>query len=46
MVDVQLKIVYLARGDLTPVAGCESRAEGSHQPKKFLDSRTMSGSNL
>ena len=46
MVDVQLEIICLARGDLTPDAGRESRAEGSHQPEKYLGSRTMSGSNL
>ena len=45
MVDVQLEIICLARGDLTPDAGRESRAEGSHQPEKCLGSRTMSGSN-
>ena len=46
MVDVQLEIICLARGDLTPDAGRESRAEGSRQPEKCLGSRTMSGSNL
>ena len=46
MVDVQLEIICLARGDLTPDAGRESRAEGSRQPEKYLGSRTMSGSNL
>ena len=46
MVDTQLEIICLAGGDLTPNAGRESRAEGSHQPEKYLDSRTMSGSNL
>ena len=46
MVDVQLEIICLARGDLTPDAGRESQAEGSHQPEKCLGSRTMSGSNL
>ena len=46
MADVQLEIVYLARGDLTPDAGRESRAESARQPKKCLGSRTMSGSNL
>ena len=46
MVDVQLEIIYMVRGDLTTDAGRESRAEGSHQPEKCLGSRTMSGSNL
>ena len=46
MVDVQLEIISLARGDLTPDAGRESRAEGSCQPEKCPDSRTKSGSNL
>ena len=46
MADVKLEIVYLARGDLIPDAGRESRAEDSHQPEKCLGSRTMSGSNL
>ncbi len=45
MVDVQLEIICLAGGDLTPDAGRESRAEGSHQPEKYLGSRTMSGSS-
>ena len=46
MVDVQLEIICLARGDLIPDAGRESRAEGSRQPEKCPGSRTMSGSNL
>ena len=46
MVDAQREIVCLAGGDLAPDAGHESRAEGSHQPEKYLGSRTMSGSNL
>ena len=46
MADVKLEIVYLARGDLIPDAGRESRAEGSHQLEKYLDNRTMSGSSL
>ena len=46
MVDVQLEIICLAMGDLTPDAGRESRAEGFHQPEKCLGIRTMSGSNL
>ena len=46
MVDVQLEIIYLARGDLIPDAGRESRAEDSHQPEKCPGSRTMSGSSL
>ena len=45
MVDAQLEIICLAGGDLTPDAGRESRAEGSHQPEKYLGSRTMSGSS-
>ena len=45
MVDAQLEIICLAGGDLTPHAGRESRAEGSHQPEKYLGSRTMSGCN-
>ena len=45
MVDVQLEIIYLARGDLTPDAGRGSRAEGSHQPEKCLGNRTMFGSS-
>ena len=45
MVDVQLEIICLAGGDLTPNAGRESRAEGSHQPEKYPSSRTMSGSS-
>ena len=45
MVDVQLEIICLARGDLIPDAGRESRAEGSHQPEKCPGSRTMSGSS-
>ena len=46
MVDVQLEIIYLARGDLIPDAGRESRAKDSLQLEKCLGSRTMSGSNL
>ena len=46
MVDVQLEIICLARGDLIPDAGRASRAEGSRQPEKCPGSRTMSGSNL
>ena len=46
MVDAQLEIICLAGGGLTPDAGRESRAEGSHQPEKCLGSRTMSGSSL
>ena len=46
MVDVQLEIICLARGDLIPDAGRESRAEGSRQPEKCLDNRTMSSSSL
>ena len=45
MVDAQLEIVCLAGGDLASDAGHESRAEGSHQPEKYLGSRTMSGSS-
>ena len=45
MVDAQLEIICLAGGDLTPDAGRESRAEGSHQPEKYPGSRTMSGSS-
>ena len=45
MVDAQLEIVCLAGGELAPNAGHESRAEGSHQPEKYLGSRTMSGSS-
>ena len=46
MVDVQLEIICLARGDLTPDAGRESWAEGSRQPEKCPGSRTTSGSSL
>ena len=46
MVDVQLEIICLARGDLIPDARRESWAEGSRQPEKCPGSRTMSGSNL
>ena len=46
MADVQLEIVYLARGDLIPDVGRESRAVDSHQPEKCPGSRTMSSSNL
>ena len=46
MADVQLEIVYQARGDLIPDVGLESRAEDSHQPEKCLGSRTMSSSSL
>ena len=46
MVDVQLEIIYLARGDLTPIAGRESRAEASHQPEKCPDSRSTFGSKI
>ena len=46
MVDVQLEIIFLARGDLIPDAGRESLAEGSRQPEKCLGIKTMSGSNL
>ena len=45
MVDVQLEIVCMAGGELAPDAGHESRAEGSHQPEKYLGSRTISGSS-
>ena len=45
MVDVQLEIICLAMGELTPDAGRESRAEGSRWSEKRLDSRTMSSSN-
>ena len=45
MVDVQLEIICLAGDDLTLDAGRESRAEGSHQPEKYLGSRTMSSSS-
>ena len=45
MVDVQLEIICLARGDLTPDAGRESWAEGSRQPEKCPCNRTMSDSN-
>ncbi len=46
MVDAQLETICLAGGGLTPDAGRESRAEGSHQPEKCLGRRTISGSNL
>ena len=46
MVDVQLEIICLARGDLIPDAGRESRAKDSHQAEKCVGSRTMSSSNL
>ena len=46
MVDAQLEIICLAGGDLTPDAGRESRAECSHQPVKYPDNGTTSGSNL
>ena len=45
MADVQLEIVCLARCELALDAEHESRAEGSHQPEKYLGSRTMSGSS-
>ena len=45
MADVQLEIVYLARGDLIPDAGRENRAVDSHQQEKCLGSRSMSGSS-
>ena len=45
MVDVQLEIICLSRGDLTADAGRESRAEGSRQPEKCPGSRTMSNSS-
>ena len=41
MVDVQLEIICLARGDLIPDAGREGRVEGSHLPEKYPGSRTM-----
>ena len=46
MFDVQPEIIYPVRGELTPGAGHESRAKGSHQPEKYLGSRTMSSSSL
>ena len=45
MVDAQLELICLVGGDLTPDAGRESRAEGSHQPEKYPGSRTMSDSS-